>query len=74
LTEREIILELERWSEEGRRSRDEGFVCPYQGNTLAHYMHGQGWLRRDLQLALCRADPAYRASQFACGQVKESDL
>lgn len=74
LDEREIIKALERWREEGRKSRDDGTVCPYPANTLAYYMHGCGWLRRDLQLALCRSNPAYRQSQFACGQVKESDL
>jgi hypothetical protein len=74
LAEREIIEALERWSKEGAKSRDDLTVCPHPGGSLAHYMHSQGWLQRDLQLALCRADAGYRASQINGGRVKESDL
>jgi hypothetical protein len=74
LTEHEIIEALDRWSEEGRRSRDTGTVCPYKAGTLAYYMHGCGWLRRDLQLALCRSNNGYREAQIACGQVTEDLL
>jgi hypothetical protein len=74
LDEAQIIDALEGWRKVGSIDRDTGAVCPYKAGTLAYYMHGCGWLRRDLQLALCRSNEGYRRAQIACGQVKESDL
>lgn len=74
LNEPQIINALERWRKEGAKARDDLTTCPYIGGTVQHYMHSQGWLQRDLQLGLCRADAGYRASQINGGTVKESDL
>lgn len=63
MTEREVVLKLYEIEREGAAARDSGAVCPYPGNSLFHYIHSVGWLKRDLQLALCRAKPSYRESQ-----------
>ncbi|AYJ85748.1 hypothetical protein D3Y57_06915 [Sphingomonas paeninsulae] len=68
--ELEIIGKLEGWRKEGADCRDKpGSRCPYHGGTLAHYVHAEGWLRRDLQLALAKADPRYGDSQIRLGNV-----
>lgn len=64
ITEQQVVDQLNAWYSEGSKCRDEGTRCPYPGNTLQHYMHSMGWLKRDLQLALCKTDPIYRESQI----------
>lgn len=38
--------------EEGKRARDSGQPSPYSGHSLEHCLHAEGWVRRDLELAL----------------------
>lgn len=58
------IEALDKWRKEGELARDTGAVNPHPANTIAGYMHGCGWLKRDLQLCLARAKPGYRRSQI----------
>lgn len=64
LTERQVCAKLHQWEKEGAKSRDTGEGSPYGGNSLAHYMHSLGWVKRDLQLALCDRDEGYRRTQI----------
>jgi len=65
---------LEVWQKQGAQDRDDLAICPYAAGTIAHYMHALGWLRRDLQLALCVARPAYGKSQLAAGNITVAQL
>ena len=69
MTEKETIEHLEMWYKQGSTARDNGTVNPHMVGTLAGYMHHHGWLKRDLQLALCKANPSYAQSQLASGSV-----
>lgn len=71
MTEQETIDQLDAWRKTGALCRDKGpnGTNPFRPNTLAAYMHIQGWLERDLQLCLARAKPSYRNAQIACGNI-----
>lgn len=58
----------------GSRARDTGAVSPYSTRTIEHFLHIQGWLTRDLQLALARSNPRYRAQQIAGGSITEEGI
>lgn len=63
-TERALVDEMFAIVKEGSNCRDTpGAVNPHRTDTVEHFLHIQGWLVRDLQIALCRADPKYRKSQ-----------
>lgn len=64
-TEQAVIDAMYVVIKEGETCRDKGTPCPYGGNTVEHFLHSQGWLKRDLQLALIKSDPRYAASQAA---------
>lgn len=74
LSERQIVEHLNRWYKEGSAGRDSGMANAHPGNSVAHFMSSLGWLKRDLQLALCRADPAYRAQQISFGMFKAEQV
>lgn len=61
LTEREIINWCYAKIKEGIAARqDPAFgPSPYPGNTLAHMLSAEGWLREDLRIALMNAKPSY---------------
>lgn len=61
-----MILDLMK---AGEHARDTGQSNPHKPNTLWAMLHVSGWLKRDLQLALCRAKPSYRAQQLAAGTI-----
>lgn len=74
MTNEQIIDKLETWRKEGSDCRDTpGSRNPHKANTLAYYMHVQGWLQRDLQLGLARANPRYRATQVG-GNISEEGI
>lgn len=75
LTEKQINEKQHAWYKEGAKCRDTpGAVCPYPANTIAHAQHSMGWLARDLQLALARYNPRYRASQLHNGNITEEGI
>jgi hypothetical protein len=73
-TEADVIEQLEQWRKQGAVARDTGKVGPYPTKTLAAYMHTQGWLCRDLQLALARANPRYRNEQLRIGNITREGI
>ncbi len=68
------IKQLDEWLKEGALARDTGSKSPGEINTIRHFMNITGWVKRDLQLALCRAKPGYRNSQLACGNITEEGI
>ncbi len=63
-TERELTGDMYKIVKEGMKCRDTpDAVNPHRANSIEQFLHMQGWLIRDLQIALCRADPKYRATQ-----------
>lgn len=61
-----MVLEL---IQAGSLARDTQAHNPHKVNTMQYFLHVEGWLKRDLQLALCRANPSYRAQQLAAGTI-----
>lgn len=63
-TDEEILIDdMYAIVKKGADLRDTGQVNPYRAGTIEYFLSVQGWITRDLQIALCRADPKYRASQ-----------
>lgn len=63
------VLALHEWLKEGQLARDTGERNPHPVNSIQFYMHSAGWLQRDLQLCLARANPVYRESQIRAGTM-----
>lgn len=72
--DREINVRLYGWHKEGARARDTGAPCPYPANSIQSAQHSAGWLTRDLQLALARYNPRYRAEQLRFGSITEEGI
>lgn len=69
------IEKLHEWAKEGELCRDtHGCVNPYPPNTIQSHMHMSGWLKRDLQLALARANFRYREVQINLGTITREGI
>lgn len=74
MTDKETIDQIFAWLKEGENARDTGQGSTHNGQSLAHQLFAYGWVRRDLQLALCVAKPSYGQEQLRFGNVTESHL
>ena len=72
MTDKETIDQIFVWLKEGENARDTGQGSSYNGQSLAHQLHSYGWVKRDLQLALCVAKPTYGQEQLRFGTVTEA--
>lgn len=63
LSERQICDQMWKWRREGAKARIACAPCPYPANTIAYFMHCEGWLCEDLRQALMKADPRYGDEQ-----------
>jgi hypothetical protein len=74
MTDKETIDQIFAWLKEGENARDTCQGSPYSGQSLAHQLHAYGWVKRDLQLALCVAKPSYSQEQLRFGNITEAQI
>lgn len=51
------------WMKEGKERRLNGTLPKFHPSSFRGMIDIAGWVSCDLQLALCRSDPVYRANQ-----------
>lgn len=70
LTGDEIFAALKQ----GEKSFDHATPSPYSGGSIEHQIHAYGWVKRDLQIGLCKAKPSYGEEQIRFGTVKKEQI